>query len=137
MGCSPYCDGSASARHWVSLVQRTKVIDQTYIDALRRVITEVHGCKSVHAGSIWVKERLFDVVIWSGKIEIFGVYHPRAHRCFAWIRDRNHDALHAPARVFAILETAGMRTAEDAAKFARVGESAELVEQFSRWGRAD
>ena len=108
--------------------------DQNYISALRRVIAEVHQCHSIHLESVRVQEVFGDVIVWTGEIEVFGVDHPRARRCFAWIRDRDYDRLNAPARVFAILQSTIAYNAEEAAKFARIGERAELVVQFSLWG---
>jgi len=109
----------------------TEVADQTYLDALQRIIAEIHGCSSEHWDSVHVREVLGETVIWEGAVEIFYLFgHPRARRCFAWVSDRAQ--LGRPVRFFAILDSTLIHTAEDAVKYARIAESANLIDEVSR-----
>ena len=108
-----------------------EVADQTYLDALQRIIAEIHGCTSEHWDTVHVREVLDETVIWKGDVEIFYVFgHPRARRCFAWVSDRAH--LGRPVRFFAVLDSTLVRTPDDAVKYARIAESANLIEEVSR-----
>jgi hypothetical protein len=116
---------------FVNPILTIEVADQTYIDALQRIITEIHGCSSEHWDTAHVREVIGETVIWEGDVEIFYVFgHPKARRCFAWVRERAR--LHQPVRFFAILDSTFIHSAEDAVKYARISESANLIEEISR-----
>ena len=104
---------------------------ETYIVALQRIVSEIHGCESVHFVTVRVREVIVDRVVWEGDVEVFEVIgHPRAQRCFAWVP---HQASNGEAlRFFAVLETSVVRTPLDAIKFARVAHSADLIHEYSR-----
>jgi hypothetical protein len=104
---------------------------ETYIVALQRIVSEIHGCASVHFQTVRVREVIVEKVVWEGDVEVFAVLgHPRAQRCFAWVlrQASNGDEV----RFFAVLETSVVRTPLDAIKFARVAHSADLIHEYSR-----
>lgn len=115
----------------VNVLLTTEVADQTYLEALQRIIAEIHGCPSDHWDTVHVREILGETVIWEGDVEIFYVFgHPRARRCFAWVSDRAQFG--RPVRFFAVLDSTLVRTPEDAVKYARISESANLIDEVSR-----
>ena len=102
-----------------------------YLEALQRIIAEIHGCSSEHWDTVHVREVLGETVIWEGDVEIFYVFgHPKARRCFAWVWERS--SIGQMVRFFAILDSTFVHSAEDAVKYARISESANLIDEISR-----
>ena len=53
--------------------------------ALAGAIRSLHGCDSVHRGSVWVAEEPPGRSPWIGRVHVFDlVAHPTATRCYAW-----------------------------------------------------
>ncbi len=53
--------------------------------ALAGAIRSLHGCDSVHRGSVWVAEEPPGRSSWIGRVHVFDlVAHPAASRCYAW-----------------------------------------------------
>ena len=119
------------AGNFVKRLLTTEVADPTYLEALQRIIAEIHGCPSEHWDSVHVREVFGETVIWEGDVEIFYVFgHVRARRCFAWVSDRAQ--LGRPVRFFAVLDSTLVRTPDDAVKYARIAESANLIDEVSK-----
>lgn len=56
-----------------------------YIQDLKNVIYDLHGCESEYAGAESVTEYYEGEIFWSGNVEIFNIRgHPTAKRCYAW-----------------------------------------------------
>jgi hypothetical protein len=110
---------------------KSDMADQEYIDALRRLIAELHACASEHLETVQVRETFMGKVLWEGDVEVFALTdHPRAQRCFAWGFDRHRKRKRV--RLFAVLGTSLIRTPLDAVKFVRVLNSASLIREFSK-----
>lgn len=56
-----------------------------YIDELKRVIHDLHGCEAEYLETVPVKEVFQDQIAWEGEVEVFTIRgHPLATKCFAW-----------------------------------------------------
>jgi hypothetical protein len=56
-----------------------------YIENLRAVIGEVHGCDSKHVETVPVHEVFQGKTAWRGVVEVFDLIgHPEAKRCYGW-----------------------------------------------------
>ena len=56
-----------------------------YIQDLKNVIYDLHGCESEYTGAESVTEYFQDAIVWSGTVEVFNIRgHPNAARCYAW-----------------------------------------------------
>ena len=102
---------------------------ETYIEDFQRIILELHLCPSEHLGCATCNDSFSDV-LWDGCVEVFALQgHPRAKRCFCWLRQRS--AADTSVRFFAVLESTFVRTPHDALRYARLSDGAELVKEFS------
>jgi hypothetical protein len=107
------------------------VPSKDYVEALQRVIVELHGCSSEHVETVQVLECFVGKIIWQGNVEIFEVFgHPRAQRCFAWIQARSQKQKRI--RFFAVLGTRVIKTALDAVKVVRLAKGASLINELSK-----
>ena len=114
----------------VSLGSVDRPLDQGYIDALQRIIAELHGCSSEHVETVAVHEVFLGRTMWQGNVEVFAVTgHPRAQRCYAWIHPRTRKRKRS--RFFAVLGSSAVKSALDAVKFMLVSTSAPLINEFS------
>jgi len=110
---------------------RSDVPDQTYIEALQRLIAELHGCPSQYLETVRVHETFLGRTIWKGEVEVFTVFnHPRTQRCYGWIHGRSRR--HKRVRFVALLGTGFIKSAQDAVKFFCVVKSAPLMNEMSR-----
>lgn len=58
---------------------------QDYIATLRAAINRLHGCLSMHTGTVPVRETLNGKTVWDGNVEVFSLLnHPKATRAYAW-----------------------------------------------------
>ncbi len=56
-----------------------------YIDELKKVILDLHGCEAEYLETVPVKEVFQDQIAWEGEVEVFSILgHPLATKCFAW-----------------------------------------------------
>ena len=109
------------------------MVDQGYIEALQRLIAELHGCSSEHLETVHVRETFLGKTLWEGDVEVFAVIeHPRAQRCFAWVFERRRRGKRG--RLFAVLATTVIRTPLDAVKVIRVLNSVPLINELSKFG---
>ena len=103
--------------------------NDSYIEDFQRIILELHLCSSQHLGCAPCNDS-FGEVPWDGCVEVFALHgHRRAKRCFCWLRPRS--AVDSSVRFFAVLESTFVRTPQDALRYARLSEGAELVQEFS------
>lgn len=52
---------------------------------LRQAIRDLHGCDSIHAESVPVKETFEGQTVWEGVVEVFDLQgHPTGTRAYAW-----------------------------------------------------
>jgi hypothetical protein len=59
--------------------------DEASVEALQDAIQHLHGCGSRWVESVEVHERLGDVTVWRGSVQVFDlVDHPQAKRAYAW-----------------------------------------------------
>jgi hypothetical protein len=57
----------------------------TDIEILQKAILDLHGCDSMHAGSIAVHETSRGQTVWQGVVEVFFLpSHPKAREAYAW-----------------------------------------------------
>ena len=111
-------------------VARSDMADREYIEALQRLIVELHGCLSEHVESVRVDENFLGKTLWAGDVEVFSLIgHPRFQRCFAWAFGGHHRR--KGERFYAVLGTSVIRNPLDAVKFVRVLNSASLIREFS------
>jgi hypothetical protein len=55
------------------------------IERLQKAILDMHGCDSMHAGSITVHETFQDKAVWQGVVEVFFLpSHPKTKEAYAW-----------------------------------------------------
>ncbi len=110
--------------------------DEAYISTLQRIIAELHNCSSEYAETVHIKETVPGRVLWEGNVEVFTlIIHPRAKRCFAWIRRQGRSRKRV--RFFAVLGTGVVRNALGAVRFAHLITNAQLVNEFSRLGEQE
>lgn len=58
------------------------------IDALKRVIRELHGAEATHRESVPIKEVWEGKTVWEGVVEVFDLDdHPKAHTAYAWTHE--------------------------------------------------
>ena len=56
-----------------------------YIDELKSVILDLHGCEAAYLETAPVKEVFQGQTVWDGDVEVFEIHgHPKAKRCYAW-----------------------------------------------------
>ncbi len=57
----------------------------TEIERLQKEILDLHGCDSMHAGSITVHETFQDKTAWRGVVEVFFLpSHAKTKMAYAW-----------------------------------------------------
>lgn len=87
------------------------------IEALSRVIHELHGVEATHRESVPVEEVWRGQTVWDGVVEVFDLKgHPKAHRAYAWsyLTDNpKHPTRHVT--VLHVSPVLSMRTAVQAA----------------------
>lgn len=54
------------------------------MDALIKVIKDLHGCKATYSESIDIKEEFQGQTAWEGTVHVFDVDHPDTDTCYAW-----------------------------------------------------
>jgi len=56
-----------------------------YIDELKKVIHDLHGCEAEYLETVPVKEMFQGQVVWDGEVEVFNLRgHPTASNGYAW-----------------------------------------------------
>ena len=56
-----------------------------YIERLQKAIRDLHGCESVHEGSIAINETFQGKAVWQGVVEVFSLTdHSKAKHAYAW-----------------------------------------------------
>jgi hypothetical protein len=56
-----------------------------YIEELKAVILNLHGCTATHVGTVPVTEKFQGKTIWQGEVEVFDIRgHPKAKRAYGW-----------------------------------------------------
>jgi hypothetical protein len=55
-----------------------------YIERLRMVIRQLHGCDSTRERSEPVHETFQGATVWDGHVEVFAGTHPKAQSAYAW-----------------------------------------------------
>ena len=85
-----------------------------YIQLLKNVIYDLHGCESEYAGAESVTEYDKDQIVWSGTVEIFNIRgHPKANRCYAWSHKLGKRRVR---RVVAVMELPPVESPQTAVK---------------------
>lgn len=59
-------------------------MDPAGIPALVDAIRHVHGLDATWLESVPVHETHEGATVWQGEVQVFGVTHPKASRCYAW-----------------------------------------------------
>ena len=56
-----------------------------YIEELKAVILNLHGCTATHVETVPVLEEFQGETVWQGEVEVFETRdHPKAKRIYAW-----------------------------------------------------
>jgi hypothetical protein len=56
-----------------------------YIEELKAVILNLHGCTATHVETVPVTEEFQGKTIWQGEVEVFDIRgHPKAKRAYGW-----------------------------------------------------
>lgn len=92
-----------------------------YIDQLRNVIRDLHGCEAEYAESVDVVERFENQIVWQGTVEVFDIRgHPKAKRAYAWAHSAG--ANDQGKRFIAVLELPPVTSPETAVRAAIMSE---------------
>jgi hypothetical protein len=91
-----------------------------YIEQLKTAIRDLHGCESMHEGSIAINETFQGKAVWQGVVEVFSlINHPAAKRAYAW--SYKNDA--GKMSHVAVLEVPPIASSRDAVRAYIVAES--------------
>ncbi len=90
------------------------------VDALKKAILDLHGCKSIWVESVPVKEVFEGETVWEGIVQVFDLIdHPKATRCYAWSHGLDKSK---KRRFFAVLHEGALNSPQAAVKAAIVSE---------------
>ena len=68
------------------------------LDALRDAIRDLHGCNSVHAETVTVRDAWEGGIVRGGLVEIFDLIdHPTAERAYVWEHETPDGLVRYPA----------------------------------------
>jgi len=84
------------------------------IEALKKAILDLHGCKATWIKSVPIKEVFEGEMVWEGIVQVFNlIEHPKAKRCYAW----SHELEGSKKRLFfAVLHQGAIDSPEKAVK---------------------
>lgn len=90
------------------------------IDALKKAILDLHGCKATWVKSVPVKEIFEGETVWEGIVQVFDLIdHPKAKRCYAW----SHELKGLKKRkFFAVLQQGPVDSPQAAVRAAIIGD---------------
>jgi hypothetical protein len=84
-----------------------------YLEALRLVIAQMHGCGAVWLRTDHVHEAFQGKTVWKVDVEVFAlIHHPSALHCYAWANLKGKDD--EKTRFVAILESRFVKGAKTA-----------------------
>lgn len=96
----------------------------SYVEELKKVIRQLHGCEADHAETVPVKEVFQGQTVWDGEVEVFNIRgHPKARRCYAWAHETDEGK-----RYVAVLELPPVESAQTAVRAAIVDEARNQTE---------
>ena len=65
--------------------KKANLASEASIEALKKAILDLHGCKAIWIESVPVKEVFEGKTVWEGVVQVFKFQgHPKATRCYAW-----------------------------------------------------
>lgn len=92
-----------------------------YIEELKAVILNLHGCTATHVKTVPVVEEFQGETVWQGEVEVFETTdHPKAKRIYAWGHVSGDDD--QGRRYVTVLELPPVTSPETAVKAATIQE---------------
>jgi len=96
--------------------KKVKQVSEVSIEALKKSIFDLHGCKATWIESVPVKEVFEGETVWEGVVQIFDLQgHPKATRCYAWSHALDNSK---KRRYFAVLHQGVVDSPEKAVRAA-------------------
>lgn len=100
--------------------RKIKSDSEVSIEALKKAILDLHGCKAIWVKSVPIKEVFEGQTVWEGVVQVFDLIgHPKAKRCYAWSHGLEGSK---KRRFFAVLHQGAVNSPEKAVKAAIVNE---------------
>jgi hypothetical protein len=88
-------------------------MDDAGQEALRDAIQHLHGLRSEWIESVSVRETFKGELVWEGEVQVFGIQHPQATRCYAWSHESGPGGRR---KFFAVLGIPPVDSATDAVR---------------------
>ncbi|MGD1154044.1 MAG: hypothetical protein ABR911_14375 [Syntrophales bacterium] len=100
--------------------KKAKPVQEASIEALKKAIFDLHGCKATWIESVPVKEIFEGETVWEGIVQVFDLIdHPKAKWCYAWSHGLDNSK---KRRFFAVLHQGPIDSPQAALKAAIVSE---------------
>lgn len=94
--------------------RKVNLIAGVSIEALKKAILDLHGCKATWVESVPVKEVFECETVWEGIVQVFEIQgHPKATCCYAWSHELEYSK---KRRFFAVLHQGKIDSPEKGSK---------------------
>jgi hypothetical protein len=100
--------------------KKANFFSEVSIEALKKAILNLHGCKATWVKSVSIKEVFEGETVWEGVVQVFDLIdHPKGKRCYVWSHSLEGSK---KRRFFAVLHEGAIDSPKAAVKAAIVSE---------------